>query len=74
VRFTSTVAAVPAALGFIEVKLCPHSERYSAAVEYAKLGKRHEDKFVFVSTLWKAFVFGLLVFVFPHCRRSDLES
>jgi hypothetical protein len=32
--------------------------------EYAKLGKRHEDKSIFVSTLWKAFVFGLLVFAF----------
>ncbi|HEX8797975.1 MAG TPA: hypothetical protein VF772_05150, partial [Terriglobales bacterium] len=32
--------------------------------EYAKLGKRHEDKSLFVSTIWKAFVFGLLVFAF----------
>ncbi|HUN89176.1 MAG TPA: hypothetical protein VMU28_10320 [Terriglobales bacterium] len=32
--------------------------------EYAKLGKRHEDKSLFVSTVWKAFVYGLLVFVF----------
>jgi len=32
--------------------------------EYAKLGKRHEDKSVFVSAIWKAFVFGLLVFAF----------
>jgi hypothetical protein len=32
--------------------------------EYAKLGKRHENKSVFVSAMWKAFVFGLLVFAF----------
>src|SRR5215469_16002649 len=32
--------------------------------EYAKLGKRHEDKAVFISVVWKAFVFGLLVFAF----------
>jgi hypothetical protein len=32
--------------------------------EYAKLGKRHEDKSVLISTLWKSFVFGLLVFAF----------
>jgi len=32
--------------------------------EYAKLGKKHEDKGVFLSAVWKGFVFGLLVFVF----------
>lgn len=32
--------------------------------EYAKLGKRHEDKPLLVSAIWKAFVFGLLVFAF----------
>ena len=32
--------------------------------EYAKLGKMHEDKGVFISAVWKAFVFGLLVFAF----------
>lgn len=32
--------------------------------EYAKLGSRHEDKHLFVSIVWKAFVFGLLVFAF----------
>jgi hypothetical protein len=32
--------------------------------EYAKLGKRHEDKALFLSAIWKAFVFGLLVFAF----------
>ena len=32
--------------------------------EYAKLGKRHEDKSLFVSAIWKALVFGLLVFAF----------
>ena len=32
--------------------------------EYAKLGKRHEDKALLVSAVWKAFVFGLLVFAF----------
>lgn len=32
--------------------------------EYAKLGKRHENKSVFISAVWKAFVFGLLVFAF----------
>ena len=32
--------------------------------EYAKLGKRHEDKALFLSAIWKAFVFGLLVFTF----------
>ena len=32
--------------------------------EYAKLGKGHEDKPLFVSAIWKAFVFGLLVFAF----------
>jgi hypothetical protein len=32
--------------------------------EYAKVGKRHENKGVFVSSIWKALVFGLLVFAF----------
>ena len=32
--------------------------------EYAKLGRRHEEKPLFVSAIWKAFVFGLLVFAF----------
>ena len=32
--------------------------------EYAKLGKRHEDKALRTSAVWKAFVFGLLVFAF----------
>jgi hypothetical protein len=32
--------------------------------EYAKLGRRHENKSVMVSTLWKALVFGVLVFAF----------
>lgn len=32
--------------------------------EYAKLGRMHEDKSLLVSTVWKAFVFGLLVFAF----------
>jgi len=32
--------------------------------QYARLGKRHEDKSLLVSTLWKAFVFVVLVFGF----------
>ena len=32
--------------------------------EYAKLGTRHEDKALLISAVWKAFVFGLLVFAF----------
>jgi hypothetical protein len=32
--------------------------------EYAKLGKRHENKALLISAVWKAFVFGLLVFAF----------
>ena len=32
--------------------------------ENPKLGKRHEDKSLFVSAIWKAFVFSLLVFAF----------
>src|SRR5215472_15024537 len=32
--------------------------------EYAKLGRRHEEKSLFVSAIWKALVFGLLVFAF----------
>ena len=32
--------------------------------EYAKLGRRHEDKALLISAVWKAFVFGLLVFAF----------
>jgi hypothetical protein len=32
--------------------------------QYAKLGKRHEGKAIVVSAIWKAFVFGLLVFAF----------
>ncbi len=32
--------------------------------EYAHVGKRHEDKPLFVSAIWKAFLFGLLVFAF----------
>jgi len=32
--------------------------------EYAKLGRRHEDKALLISAAWKAFVFGLLVFAF----------
>jgi hypothetical protein len=29
--------------------------------EYARLGRRHEDQPLIISTLWKAFLFGLLV-------------
>jgi len=32
--------------------------------EYAKLGKKHEAKPLIVSAVWKALVFGLLVFAF----------
>jgi len=32
--------------------------------EYAHVGKRHEDKPLFLSVIWKAFLFGLLVFAF----------
>jgi len=32
--------------------------------EYAKLGRRYEDKSLLVSSVWKAFIFGLLVFAF----------
>lgn len=32
--------------------------------EMAKLGRRHENKSLLVSAVWKAFVFGLLVFAF----------
>lgn len=32
--------------------------------EYAKVGKRHESKPLFVSAIWKAFLFGLLVLAF----------
>ena len=32
--------------------------------EYAKLEKRHENKSLLVSTLWKAVVFGVLAFAF----------
>jgi hypothetical protein len=32
--------------------------------EYAKVGRMHENKGVFISALWKAFVFCLLVFGF----------
>ena len=32
--------------------------------EYAKVGRMHENKPLFVSAIWKAFVFGLLVYVF----------
>jgi hypothetical protein len=32
--------------------------------EYAHVGRRHENKQLFLSAIWKAFVFGLLVFAF----------
>lgn len=32
--------------------------------EYAKLGKRHENKPLYISVLWKALVYGVLVFAF----------
>ncbi len=32
--------------------------------EYAKVGRRHEDKALLLSAVWKAFVFSLLVFAF----------
>src|SRR5215472_8923639 len=32
--------------------------------EYAKLGKQYENKAILTSAVWKAFVFGLLVFAF----------
>src|SRR5215475_3440712 len=32
--------------------------------EYAKLGSRHEGKALFISAVWKAFVFSWLVFGF----------
>jgi hypothetical protein len=32
--------------------------------EYAKLGRKFEDKSILLSAIWKAFIFGLLVFAF----------
>jgi hypothetical protein len=32
--------------------------------QYAKIGRKHEGKSVFVSALWKSFIYGLLVFAF----------
>jgi hypothetical protein len=32
--------------------------------EYAKVGKRYEGRALFVSSVWKAFIFGLLVYAF----------
>jgi hypothetical protein len=32
--------------------------------EYAKLGRKHENKPVLVSAVWKALIFGLLVYAF----------
>lgn len=32
--------------------------------EYAKLGRRHENKALLISAIWKAFVFALLVLAF----------
>jgi hypothetical protein len=32
--------------------------------EYAKVGRRHENKSLFLSAIWKAFVFGLLIYAF----------
>jgi len=32
--------------------------------EYAKLARRHENKPLLISAMWKAFVFGLLVYAF----------
>lgn len=32
--------------------------------EYAKLGRRHENKPLMVSAVWKAFIFGVLVYIF----------
>jgi hypothetical protein len=32
--------------------------------EYAKLGRRFEDKSILLSSVWKAFIFGLLLFAF----------
>jgi hypothetical protein len=32
--------------------------------EYAKIGRMHENKPIFISAIWKAFIFSLLVFAF----------
>jgi hypothetical protein len=32
--------------------------------QYAKIGRRHEDKSIFISAIWKSFIYGLLVFAF----------
>ena len=32
--------------------------------QYAKLGRRHENKSIFISAIWKSFLYGLLVFAF----------
>jgi hypothetical protein len=41
--------------------------------ELAKVGRRHESRPLFVSTAWKAFVFGLLVLVF-HFVEEIIKS
>jgi hypothetical protein len=41
--------------------------------EYAKLGKRYEYNALLVSAVWKAFVFGLLVFAF-HIVEDDSKQ
>ena len=40
--------------------------------EYAKLGRRHENKPLAVSIVWKALIFGLLVFAF-HIVEEGLK-
>lgn len=32
--------------------------------QYAKIGRKHEGKSVFISAIWKSFIYGLLVFAF----------
>ena len=32
--------------------------------QYAKIGRKHEGNSIFISAIWKSFVFGLLVFAF----------
>src|SRR3974377_1754198 len=41
--------------------------------EYAKLGKRYEHKALLISAVWKAFVFGLLVFAF-HVLEEIIQA
>ena len=42
--------------------------------QYAKIGRKHESNSVFLSAIWKSFIYGLLVFAFTKLMMTNAPA